>query len=113
MKNIAQKLFLTLDNLRVHHSPMVKVRTRNKNKAELFFLPSYSPERNPHEYLNSFLKYDFSDTPASNNLKQLKNSINKQMKMLYKNYDRIKKTFYAQRDRSFCLYRQLHKVIGA
>ncbi|MFV0390515.1 MAG: transposase, partial [Paludibacteraceae bacterium] len=41
------------DNLRVHHSKPVKEwAEKNKKKIALFFLPSYSPELNPDEYLN-------------------------------------------------------------
>lgn len=47
-----QKVFLILDNLRVHHSKIVKQwLEENKEKIELFYLPSYSPEKNPDKYL--------------------------------------------------------------
>jgi transposase len=94
IKNKTQKLFLILDNLRVHHSKIVKEwAERNKDKIELFFLPSYSPERNPDEYLNSDLKYGLSDTPAPKNQKQLKDNVEKHMKMLQRNNDRVEKYF--------------------
>ena len=52
-----RKIFLILDNLKVHHGKMVAewVETR-KNQIELFFFPSYSPQLNPDEYLNNLLK---------------------------------------------------------
>lgn len=57
IKNAKQKIFLILDNLRVHHSKLVKEWVvRNNNAIELFYLPSYSPELNPDEYLNCDLK---------------------------------------------------------
>lgn len=41
-KNKAQKIFLILDNLRVHHSYIVQDWVKeNKEKIELFFLPAY------------------------------------------------------------------------
>ena len=44
------KIFLILDNLRVHHSHIVKDWIeQNNEKIELFFLPSFSPEMNPDE----------------------------------------------------------------
>jgi transposase len=65
IKNKSQKIFLILDNLRVHHSKIVKQWvTENIEKIELFYLPSYSPEKNPDEYLNCDLKYGLSDKPA-------------------------------------------------
>lgn len=49
-----KKIFLILDNLRVRHSKPVKAAQR-KEKIELFYLPSYSPEFNPEEWLNADL----------------------------------------------------------
>lgn len=57
VRDAGRKVFLILDNLRVHHSN--KVRDWLKKHAEhieLFFLPAYSPELNPDEYLNCDLK---------------------------------------------------------
>lgn len=43
-------MFFILDNLRVHHrKPVKKWVAKYKNKIELFYLPSYSPELNPEE----------------------------------------------------------------
>ena len=57
IKGANKKIFLILDNLRVHHSKLVKQWIdENTDKIELFYLPSYSPEINPDEYLNNDLK---------------------------------------------------------
>jgi len=54
-----RKVFLILDNLRVHHGKMVAAwLEKNKDKIEVFFLPPYTPELNPVEYLNHALKLD-------------------------------------------------------
>jgi len=53
IKGSDRKVLLILDNLRVHHSHMVKDWLKDhKTEIEIFFLPSYSPELNPDEYLN-------------------------------------------------------------
>ncbi len=58
IKDSERKVFLILDNLRVHHSKAVKDwLEKKKEQIEVFFLPSYSPELNPDEYLNGDLKY--------------------------------------------------------
>src|SRR5512133_679033 len=58
VKDSPRKVFLILDNLRVHHSKGVKAWLEaNKEQIEVFYLPSYSPELNPDEYLNGDLKY--------------------------------------------------------
>lgn len=52
-----QKVFLILDNLKVHHGKLaVAWLEKNKDKIEVFFLPPYAPEYNPDEYLNHALK---------------------------------------------------------
>ena len=52
-----KKVFLILDNLRVHHSKAVAAWLEDhKNQIELFFLPPYAPEYNPDELLNSDIK---------------------------------------------------------
>lgn len=54
-----RKVFLILDNLRVHHGKLVqKWLAEHEEKIELFFLPPYAPECNPDEYLNHALKRD-------------------------------------------------------
>lgn len=61
IKNRERKVYLILDNLKVHHSKIVKKWVeKNKRTIELFFLPSYSPEKNPDEYLNCDLKVGIS-----------------------------------------------------
>jgi len=52
-----RKVFLILDNLKVHHGKLVSVwLEKHKEKIEVFFLPPYAPEYNPDEYLNHALK---------------------------------------------------------
>jgi transposase len=58
IKDVSRKIFLILDNLKVHHSKKVAAWLKKKSeKIEVFFLPPYAPERNPDEYLNSNLKH--------------------------------------------------------
>ncbi len=57
IKDAGRKVFLILDNLRVHHGKKVKQWLEDhKEQIEVFYLPSYSPELNPDEYLNGNLK---------------------------------------------------------
>ena len=52
-----RKVFLILDNLKVHHGKRVTAwLDKHKDKMEVFFLPPYAPEYNPDEYLNHALK---------------------------------------------------------
>lgn len=56
-KDAGKKVFLIVDNLRVHHAKVVTAwLAEHAEEIELFYLPSYSPELNPDEYLNADLK---------------------------------------------------------
>ena len=58
IKDAGRKVFLVLDNLRVHHGkPVKKWVEKHRDEIEVFFLPSYSPELNPDERLNADLKH--------------------------------------------------------
>ncbi len=57
VKDTRRKVFLILDNLKVHHSKKVTAWLEtNHEKIEVFYLPPYAPEHNPDEYLNGDLK---------------------------------------------------------
>jgi transposase len=57
IKDAGRKVYLILDNLRVHHSKPVKAwLAEHKHKVEVSYLPSYSPELNPNEMANADLK---------------------------------------------------------
>jgi transposase len=57
VKDSEKKVFLVLDNLRVHHSKKVMAwLEKHRGEIEVFYLPPYAPEYNPGELLNSDLK---------------------------------------------------------
>ena len=80
IKDEPRKIFLIVDNLRVHKSKVVTQWVEeHKDQIELFFLPPYSPELNPDEYVNRALKTDIrSRAPAK--IDQLKKRAEKFMK---------------------------------
>jgi transposase len=97
IKSSDRKIYLILDNLRVHHSKVVKEwLEQNKMKIEVFYLPSYSPERNPDEYLNCDLKEGLSSKPAPRNIEKLEENTRNHMNMLIENPDRVKSYFKAK-----------------
>lgn len=94
IKDVGHKIFLILDNLRVHHSKLVKKWLRkHKDHIELFFLPSYSPELNPDEYLNCDLKAGVHSRVPARTKKQLKKKAVSHLRMLQKKPTRVKKYF--------------------
>ena len=57
IKDAEQKVFLVVDNLKVHHAGRVKAWVEShRHEIELFYLPAYAPEHNPDEYLNNHVK---------------------------------------------------------
>ncbi len=98
IKDADKKIFLILDNLRVHHSKPVKAwAVERKDKIELFYLPSYSPELNPEERLNADLKHAiYTKVPVRTKAK-LKAAATEHMQTLEKSPDRVKKYFQDSR----------------
>ncbi|QZT36814.1 transposase [Halosquirtibacter xylanolyticus] len=93
IKTSKKKIFLILDNLKVHHSKIVKEwGSDNKNKIELFFLPSYSPDRNPDEFLNCDLKQGLSIKPSPRTQEKLTQNVKDHMTMLKESPYRVKNT---------------------
>ena len=94
IKSADKKIYVILDNLRVHHGKMVtKWAIENDDKIELFFIPSYSPELNPDEYLNRDLKKNVNTSGFPKNLNQLKSNITSFMRKLQHSPDRIRSYF--------------------
>ena len=58
IRDAGRKVYLILDNLKVHHGKRVTEWLQaRKEQIAVFYLPSYSPELNPDEYLNGDLKH--------------------------------------------------------
>lgn len=89
-----KKVFLILDNLRVHHAHLVRSwLEKHKQEIEVFYLPSYSPELNPDEYLNCDLKQGIRASSPARTVDELKSKVSGHMKMLQKKPERVKKYF--------------------
>ena len=96
VKDASRKIFLILDNLRVHHSKPVKAwlsEKENRKKIEIFFLPSYSPELNPDEYLNCDLKAGVHSKPPARDIDMLKKKVRSHMRKLQRTPARVKRYF--------------------
>jgi transposase len=92
------KVFLILDNLRVHHAKVVRrwlERKTVKRYLEVFFLPAYSPELNPDEYLNCDLKSMVHSGPAARTVEELKQRTRSCMLKLQRCSERVKTYFKA------------------
>jgi transposase len=57
IEEASRKIFLIADRLQAHKTPEVLAWIEaHKARIEVFYLPAYSPERNPVEYLNNDMK---------------------------------------------------------
>jgi transposase len=94
IRDAGKKVFLILDNLRVHHSKPVKAWLAERaNQIEVFYLPSYSPELNPEERLNADLKQAMGKRVPVRTKAKLRNAANEHMTMLEKSPERVMSFF--------------------
>ena len=83
IQDAPKKVFLILDNLRVHHSKPVKAwLAEHQEQIEVFYLPSYSPELNPDERLNADLKHALGSRVQLRTKDKLKDAAKARMDML-------------------------------
>lgn len=93
-RDAPKKVFLIVDNLRVHHA--IKVRQwllQHDKRIELFFLPSYSPEHNPDEYVHQDAKASLRHKPAARSDTELSGNLRRHMRSLQRLPSKIKRFF--------------------
>jgi transposase len=89
-----KKIFLIADNLKVHKAYKVQDFIKeNKDKIEIFFLPSYSPELNPDELLNQDIKTNALKNKIVKTNDQLKNYLKSYLFKVQKTPQKIKNFF--------------------
>lgn len=96
IRDSKRKVFLVLDNLRVHHS--LKVRTwlaTRRDRIELCFLPRYAPELNPDEYLNADLKARMSAGEPVRDRDHLQRKVTSHLRSIQKQPSRVQSYFNA------------------
>lgn len=91
-----RKIFLIVDNLRVHHARKVKQWVeQHREQIEIFYLPSYCPDLNPDEYLNNDLKQGVSRRADGRRKGRLAQCAISQMRSIQKQPTRVKNYFKA------------------
>ena len=94
IKDSPKKVFLILDNLKVHHGNIVaKWLCEKTNEIEVFFLPPYAPEYNPDEYLNGNLKRDIASKEHAHTLTQMEINARSFMEKMESDSDHVKSFF--------------------
>jgi transposase len=94
IKDSKRRVFIIMDNLRVHHSKLVKSwLSENSKNIEAFYLPSYSPELNPDERLNADLKERIGKEVPVRTRPRLLEKVKEHMKRIESTPERVKNYF--------------------
>ena len=94
IKNQNKKIFLILDNLKVHHAKKIqKWQKKHQDKIEFFFLPPYSPELNPDELVNQDVKANALKHKLIHKVEDLNKNLRSYLYSLQKNKQKIKNFF--------------------
>lgn len=97
VRSSPKKVHLIVDNLRVHHAKIVKEWVAKRpNQIELHYLPSYSPDLNPDEYLNCDLKTELAKRPERRIKGQFTKTVRSTMKKLQRLPKRVASYFNAK-----------------
>jgi len=94
IKDAGRKVYLILDNLRVHHSKPVKAwLAEHEHEIEVFYLPSYSPELNPNEMANADLKQAVTKLAPARTKLQLVKATRQHLLSVQRQPQRVKSYF--------------------
>lgn len=94
VRDAGRKVYLIVDNLRVHHSKVVKAwLAEHKHEIEIFYLPSYSPELNPDEMANADLKQAVTKLAPARTKLQLVKATAKHLRSVQRQPERIRRYF--------------------
>ncbi len=100
VKDAKRKVYLILDNLRVHHcTPVKELLEKHEVMIQVFYLPAYSPELNPDQYLNCDLKAGVHGGKPARNKEQLKQKTSKHMRIQQRKPNRVQKYFKREKIR--------------
>ena len=86
----AKEVFLIVDHLSVHEAAAVEEWLADKRgRVEVFYLPKYTPERNPDEYLNCDVKGNINTDGLPKDREELRSKLHRFMQRLSKLPKRI------------------------
>ena len=95
IRDTGRKVYLILDNLKAHHGKKVaEWLTAHQEQIIVFYLPSYSPELNPDEYLNGDLKSRVHTGTYAGTESDLKRKTQSFMRMLVKRPHHVRSYFH-------------------
>src|SRR5487761_1793126 len=94
IEDVKGKVFLIVDNVSYHKSAEVRTWVeKHKNRIELFYLPGYSPDLNPDEWVWKNVKNDNVARIVPNRPGQLFEIAEKALRMLWESPKKIRSFF--------------------
>ena len=94
VKDAGRKVLLILDNLNVHKAKKVRAWVEDRpEQIEVFFLPPYSPELNPDEYLNGDLKRAVHQDVPPRDANELRSTATRHLRAIQRSGKRVKRYF--------------------
>ncbi len=94
--NSNKKIIVIVDNLKVHHAKLLTKWLSKpiiKKRIEVMYLPSYSPDLNPDEYLNNDLKGEINKRPPVRSQNDIEDNMKECMNLLKTSPQRIENYF--------------------
>ena len=102
----SRKIYMILDNLRVHHGKIAAAWLEDhKDEIEVFFLPPYAPEFNSDEYLNHALKLSVHSGDLPHTKKDIKHKIHSFMRHMQHRKEKVK-AFFKHKKLIYCLVQE-------
>ena len=94
VKSVERKVILILDQHPVHRCKVLKDwLEEHQQEIEVFYLPSYSRELNPAEYLNCDVKAGVHSKPPTQSVEELRMRVLSHLRKLQKLPGRVRKYF--------------------
>lgn len=92
-----RRVIVIVDNLRVHHAKTVaEWLESNRELITVEYLPSYSPELNPDEYLNSDLKANVHRRRRPRDMETLESNVRSHLRLISRKPQRVRAYFGAK-----------------
>ena len=96
LKDAGRRLFVIVDNLRVHRAGAVTAWVAAQaGRIKLFYLPPYAPERNPDEFVNNDVKQAMGRQRTPMDKAALKAGLTSHMRRLQRRPDKVRSFFQA------------------
>ena len=95
MEDVPGMVYLIVDNLKVHHANCLEEwLDERKDRISLHFLPSYSPELNPDEYLNRDVKAAMAEKRRPSSAKAMREVVSSHLQARKDDPGSIRRLFH-------------------